>query len=391
MSKNKSNKDKEASLGLLIFLFFVFPPAAFLLVIFKFILPAIGDLLRDLGFLPKKKNRYASYENKEETVFEKVMNDTSGSDLKSGEEKTSGTSSDKDKTTKKKQKIPYRTASIVLLILGGLFLFSGLVDGISMLTHLTTIGVSAEEVASTVSLLAIGGIFSGVGIHLQNKVKTIRRYLSVIGKRNVVKLDELKRSFSVSSSKVRKELQSVIDSGVFGEYAYIDYGDDIFLRDSSFKPEEKVSDMKNDTVIETGADEYETTIIKIRRLNDKIKDKAVSDKIDLIEQYTGRIFEYVKKNPEKEKNVHLFMTYYLPTTLKLLESYSEIERVGVAGDNMKSAKESIENTLDMLCEAFKKLLDQLYESDNMDIASDIDVLEQMMKKDGLTGSGFGTE
>ena len=58
---------------------------------------------------------------------------------------------------------------------------------------------------------------------------------------------------------------------------------------------------------------------------------------------------------------------------------------------MKSAKESIENTLDMLCEAFKKLLDQLYESDNMDIASDIDVLEQMMKKDGLTGSGFGTE
>ena len=85
------------------------------------------------------------------------------------------------------------------------------------------------------------------------------------------------------------------------------------------------------------------------------------------------------------------MTYYLPTTLKLLESYSEIERVGVAGDNMKSAKENIEKTLDLLCEAFKKLLDQLYESDNMDISSDIDVLEKMMKKDGLMGGGFGAE
>lgn len=83
------------------------------------------------------------------------------------------------------------------------------------------------------------------------------------------------------------------------------------------------------------------------------------------------------------------MTYYLPTTLKLLESYSEIERVGVAGDNMKSAKDNIEKTLDLLVEAYKKLLDQLYQSENMDISSDIDVLEQMMKKDGLTGNGFG--
>ena len=80
----------------------------------------------------------------------------------------------------------------------------------------------------------------------------------------------------------------------------------------------------------------------------------------------------------------MLMNYYLPTTLKLLTSYANIERVGVAGDNMRKSKESIEETLDMLVFAFEKELDRLYESESIDINSDIEVLEKMLKKDGMT-------
>ena len=83
--------------------------------------------------------------------------------------------------------------------------------------------------------------------------------------------------------------------------------------------------------------------------------------------------------------IRTFMNYYLPTTLKLLESYSRIERVGVAGENMKQSKEKIESILDLLVIGFEQQVDQLFKNESIDISSDISVLEKMMKKDGLSG------
>jgi hypothetical protein len=78
------------------------------------------------------------------------------------------------------------------------------------------------------------------------------------------------------------------------------------------------------------------------------------------------------------------MSYYLPTSMKLLESYKRIEQVGVAGQNMQEAKENIEKTLDLLTVGFQQQMDQLFHEESIDISSDIEVLAQMMQKDGLT-------
>ena len=85
------------------------------------------------------------------------------------------------------------------------------------------------------------------------------------------------------------------------------------------------------------------------------------------------------------------MSYYLPTTLKLLHSYAEFDKAGASGSNISSAKADIEGILSTLVEGFKKQLDKLYEADAIDISSDIDVLENMLRRDGLSqdDSGFG--
>ena len=83
--------------------------------------------------------------------------------------------------------------------------------------------------------------------------------------------------------------------------------------------------------------------------------------------------------------IRSFMNYYLPTTLKLLSSYSKIEQVGVAGENMKKSKENIERILDMLVVGFEQQVDKLFGNESMDISSEIAVLETMMKQDGLDG------
>ena len=85
-----------------------------------------------------------------------------------------------------------------------------------------------------------------------------------------------------------------------------------------------------------------------------------------------------------------FMNYYLPTTLKLLESYARIEAQGVSGENMAKAKADIEGIADTLVAGYEKQLDKLYRAEAMDIAGDVGVIENMLKRDGLSGqSDFG--
>ena len=80
------------------------------------------------------------------------------------------------------------------------------------------------------------------------------------------------------------------------------------------------------------------------------------------------------------------MSYYLPTTLKILRAYGQLESQQVSGENITAAMERIEGMMDKVVEGFEKQLDQLFQGDAMDIATDVEVLERMLAKDGLSSS-----
>lgn len=96
------------------------------------------------------------------------------------------------------------------------------------------------------------------------------------------------------------------------------------------------------------------------------------------------MYSFVALNPEREIEVHKFMNYYLPTTMKLLKSYSLLERQSYQGENIVASRHDIEEILGTLVHAFEKQLDQLFAADAVDISSDITVLETMIAKDGLS-------
>jgi len=77
------------------------------------------------------------------------------------------------------------------------------------------------------------------------------------------------------------------------------------------------------------------------------------------------------------------MSYYLPTTLKLVRSYATLEKQGIKGENIVGTKQSIGNILDTLLTGYEQQLDKLFKSDAIDIAADINVLENLMQQDGL--------
>ena len=104
-----------------------------------------------------------------------------------------------------------------------------------------------------------------------------------------------------------------------------------------------------------------------------------------------RIFESVKKHPEQKKEMDKFMDYYMPTTLKLVQTYQELDTQPAAGENIQQSKAEIEKTLDTINLAYEKLLDSFFEDAAIDIKSDITVLETMLAQEGLTKNPFDTE
>ena len=101
-------------------------------------------------------------------------------------------------------------------------------------------------------------------------------------------------------------------------------------------------------------------IEQIRRSNDKIEGEEISAKMDQMETIAKKIFEQVQEHPEKLPDIRRLMNYYLPTTLKLLNAYEEFDSQPVQGENIRSAKQQIEATLDTINVAFENLLEDVY-------------------------------
>ena len=90
-------------------------------------------------------------------------------------------------------------------------------------------------------------------------------------------------------------------------------------------------------------------------------------------------------NPAKLPQIRKFMSYYLPTTIKLLTAYDQMSRQGVSGENITGTMEKVEGMMDTIVLAFEKQLDGLFGDQAMDISTDITVLDNMMAREGLTG------
>ncbi len=129
------------------------------------------------------------------------------------------------------------------------------------------------------------------------------------------------------------------------------------------------------------------TVRQLRELNERIQDKKLSAQIDRLEQLSRAIFAKVAKNPEKLPQIRKFMSYYLPTTLKLLNAYAELAGQSVRGKNITATMRRIESIMDTIVQAFEKQLDSLFGDAALDISTDITVLEGMLEREGLTRTG----
>ena len=100
------------------------------------------------------------------------------------------------------------------------------------------------------------------------------------------------------------------------------------------------------------------------------------------------IAKQIEKNPKKVEEVNKFINHYLPITLKLINSYEELNAQSLQGENIQKAKIEIEESIDLINKAFENLLDDLFEDIRLDISTDISVLKTLFKQEGLGEEDF---
>ncbi|MFA7673209.1 MAG: 5-bromo-4-chloroindolyl phosphate hydrolysis family protein [Clostridia bacterium] len=122
---------------------------------------------------------------------------------------------------------------------------------------------------------------------------------------------------------------------------------------------------------------------ELKDVNDRIADEVISAKIDRLTETSKKIFSYIAANPGKVKDIRRYMTYFLPTTLKLLNTYSRASVETEGGENIKEIKANIEGTIDSIITAFQKYLDNLYADEAMDVDAEITVFESMLNAENL--------
>ena len=121
------------------------------------------------------------------------------------------------------------------------------------------------------------------------------------------------------------------------------------------------------------------------RLYASIENPEIKNKINELMRVSDKIVQDAIHDPSDVPQIRKFLDYYLPTTIKLLNAYDRMDEQGISGDNIDKTKQSISEMLDTAIEAFKKQLDSLFGNQALDIETDIDVMNTMLKREGLSG------
>lgn len=303
--------------------------------------------------------------------------------------------------------------------IGGIFLaVTGYIFTAGSIIFLLLLALGAAATGFDLVLkvgMAIFGLFGVAflvmglaGTNMACSVGQFRKYVKVIKDREYCEVKELSQKTGRSVKAVVKDLKKMIQKGWFCQGHLDEQGTCLMTSNEAYsqytalmertkkekaereaeaaRQQQEFSKLSPEVqkIIQAG-DEY---VRKIREANDAIPGEEISAKMSRMEMLVDRIFDRVEEHPESVADIRKLMEYYLPTTIKLLDAYEDLDAQPVQGENIITAKKEIEKTIDTLNTAFEKLLDDLFQDTAWDLSSDITVLQTMLAQEGLTEDGL---
>lgn len=297
---------------------------------------------------------------------------------------------------------------------GGIGLIIG---GVVVVVPVLVLGLIAAFTSSIGGFVIFGSGAIGsaaliiAGVRKFSLATMFDRFRDVIGMRESCAVSELASSCGCSEAKVRSNVKSMIAKGLLKQ-ASLDESTGTLLvtreaaeqhrlageatdrrqrqRDLAASVREPVGESaatlsaEQQNLLKRG----EGFIAAIREGNDAIAGEEISRTLDQIERLVRAILDTAAERPDTTGDLDQLMDYYLPTTVKLLDAYRELDAQPVQTDNVCRSKREIEGALRSLNTAFEKMLDSLFRDKAIDVSSDISVLHTVLAQEGLVDNPF---
>ena len=289
----------------------------------------------------------------------------------------------------------------------GIFGVAGIGLGVTTFLGAMASNLAIASATIFVPFTIISAILFGKGIFSSGRARRIKQYSQIWMGKQYVTIDDLESKVHWNRKKIMRDIHFLTkrDLIIGGQ---LDEGETcLLLTDQSRSQYENAMDAKRlreeeearkreleEAMKSASFEQKEIYRIKkegqeyLKQLADikvKIRSSEVVAKIAHMEVLAARIFVCASEHPESISRTDKLFKYYFPSVMKLLNVYGDMEKQPIQGENIQKSRKEIEESLDTINQALEKLFDEMFQDVAMDISSDIQVLEVMLKQDGLTG------
>lgn len=289
----------------------------------------------------------------------------------------------------------------------GLGIFGGAGIGLGVTTF---IGVMAAGLAITSAAICVPfGILSAVllgkGIFNSKRARRIKQYSGIWTGKSYIMIEDLESKVRWKRKRILKDIhflmrrELIIGAELDEDETCLMLTEEAKEQYRSAMESKKLRDLEAvrtkelEDAMESASPE-QREVYRIKREGQQylkqlaahkmqIQSAQVKEKVARMEVLAARIFVSASEHPECISQTDKLFKYYFPSIMKLLNVYKDMERQPVQGENIQKTRREIEESLDTMNKGLEKLFDELFQNVAMDISSDIQVLEVMLKQDGL--------
>lgn len=199
-------------------------------------------------------------------------------------------------------------------------------------------------------------------------------------------LPSLARTALLKQEQVYKDVQKAVADGDFPGAAYSADFSTLYFDDTLYHPVEAPAPAESPAPAEPLSEpeqfrcECEAFFAYLQSCRGCLG-RDTDTELDAMQKTCRAMLDFVAAHPEQLPQLRRLRDYYLPTTRKLLDT-----ALGLGDDTGSAAdiRRDITAILHTLNLAYTKLYDTLLEDVSLDVSTEIDTLEAMLRQDGLT-------
>ena len=278
---------------------------------------------------------------------------------------------------------------IFLWSCGGALAFFAVLLAIASADMLAAGGIAGGAVGIVFCVLSAIG--AGGCLRAAKRSRNREMYLRYTEGAVSVPVRELATAMRKKESAVLAELGDIIRHGGFREGYLTPDGSMLFLDGEAYraylsksKAEQEREKPEEKPMPEAQVQMEQTSLLsQLKSERRKIDDPIVCAEVEKLERSATEIFNWVRSHPEDAPQVRRFTSYYLPTTLKLLHTYNEMDLHAESSAVAEDIQHKIHASMISVNEAFANLRDTLLRDTALDVDAEISALNTVLTQEGL--------